>query len=123
MILNGNRHGVTLYGQLISLLVEDGSMEKTSPTDRCRAAQVMTNLSELLTRPSLAEPPDESSKRVEQAEYWALAAVKFVTSVSELEENKKLGDVSGCIDGLAVMFSNLGTVNMVSLALLDYLLC
>lgn len=92
-------------------------MEKTTLPDRCRAAQVMTNLSELLMRssPIPAEPTAGSAKRLEQAEYWALAAVKFVTSVSDLEPGK-VGDsdVSACSEGLAVMFSNLAAVNMVS---------
>lgn len=99
------------------MLISDNSMEKTSPSDRCRAAQVMTNLSELLARSASAssEPTAVSSKRLEQAEYWALAAVKFVTSVSELNP-AQIGDsdVSACSEGLAVMFSNLAAVNMVS---------
>jgi len=103
---------LSLYLQTLSILFPDDSMEKATLTDRCRGAQVMSNLAELLTRlSSSSESTAETKKRLKHAELWSLSAVKLVTETSQLREEYP-GDLSLCSEALPLIIANLGIINL-----------
>ncbi|KAL1744882.1 hypothetical protein HDZ31DRAFT_63685 [Schizophyllum fasciatum] len=90
-----------LYLQAISVLIPPPP-EKAPAADRCRGAQFMTNLADLIIKTGPAKNPDQ----LHQAQAWAqkaLAVVEDARKTSKVEEPL-------CETALAVVFFNLAVL-------------
>jgi len=102
------RTAAALYINTLEVLLPD-DLSKATPIDRCRGAQVLSNLAELMTRRSSPEP-EEESKNLEEAEEWALKAARLVAYT--MQDEDATGDLSTCEEVFTVILANLGTIKM-----------
>ncbi|KAI0676353.1 hypothetical protein C8Q78DRAFT_1073170 [Trametes maxima] len=100
-----NEYAVTLYLQAIGMLMQPPPNQKNAPVeDRCRGAQLMNNLSDLMVR----GPPPTNLK---YAENWARQAQGVIEKTRTLPGAQK--DVEGmalCEQTLAAVLYNLGAL-------------
>lgn len=107
---------ITLYNQVLAILQADFG-DRTKLKNLCRAAQVLSNRSELYCRPSLPKEGKISSEVLLQgAESSALAALKIIAFVQDNPDPNQ--DTSACEGTFAVAMANLATVNTVCAPLL-----
>ena len=79
----------------------------------CRAAQVLSNQSELYSRPSLAKEGKVSPEVLLQgAESSALSALKIIAFIQDNPDPNQ--DTSACETTFGVAMANLATINTVS---------
>ena len=103
---------IALNSQVLALLRTDLG-DRTKLKNLCRAAQVLSNQSELYSRPSL---PNEGKVSPEVllrgAESSALAALKVIGFVQDNPDPNQ--DTSLCEATFGVAMANLATINTVS---------
>ncbi|KAK1223595.1 hypothetical protein PQX77_013524 [Marasmius sp. AFHP31] len=86
-------YAMPLYLQAISLLIPP-LPKKSSPEERCRGAQLMGNLSELLMRNAneSKSDPTQAGQRIHQAEAWASQSLAVLQKArAELGSSAKEG--------------------------------
>ncbi|KAL0057941.1 hypothetical protein AAF712_015405 [Marasmius tenuissimus] len=86
-------YAMPLYLQAISLLIPP-LPKKSSPEERCRGAQLMGNLSELLMRNAneSRSDPTQAAQRIHQAEAWASQSLAVLQKArGELGSSAKEG--------------------------------
>ena len=103
---------ITLNNQVLALLQVDRG-DRTKLKNLCRAAQVLSNQSELYSRPSLPKEEKVSSEvLLRGAESSALSALKIIEFVQDNADPNQ--DTSACVATFAVAMANLATINTVS---------
>ncbi|EPQ50123.1 hypothetical protein GLOTRDRAFT_82573 [Gloeophyllum trabeum ATCC 11539] len=101
-------YAMTLYLQAISILMPPaGSGTSASTEDSCRAAQLMSNLSELIMRG--APTPD----KLHQAEAWAQQALAVINKTTKTHRGNP-EQIAGCEHALAAVLFNLGSLREAS---------
>lgn len=90
-----------LYLQAISMLIPPPP-KKAPVEDRCRGAQLMTNLADLILRTDAEKNPD----KLHQAQAWAKKALAVVEDARRSSKE----EVPLCETALAVVFFNLATL-------------
>lgn len=103
---------ITLYNQVLTILQADFG-DRTKLKNLCRAAQVLSNQSELYCRPSLPKEAKVSSEvLLQRAEASALSSLRIIAFV---QDNADLNqDTSACEVTFGVAMANLATINTVS---------
>ncbi|TFK49177.1 hypothetical protein OE88DRAFT_1663615 [Heliocybe sulcata] len=97
-------YAMTLYLQAISILMPPaGSGNTTSAEDSCRAAQLMSSLSELIMRRT---PTPEN---LHQAEAWAQQALAVVNKTVKTARGDP-EQIAGCEAALGAVLFNLGSL-------------
>lgn len=105
---------IALNNQVLALL-QAYFGDRTKLKNLCRAAQVLSNQSELYSRPSLPnEGKGEVSPEVllKGAESSALSALKIIAFVQDNPDPNQ--DTSVCVMTFGVAMANLATINTVS---------
>ena len=103
---------ITLNNQVLALL-QGAFGDRTKLGNLCRAAQVLSNQSELYSRPSLAKEGKVSSEvLLRGAETSALSALKIIGFVRDNPDPNQ--DTSACEATFGVAMANLATINTVS---------
>ena len=104
---------ITLYNQVLTILQANVG-DRTRLKNLCRAAQVLSNQSELYCRPSLPKEGKVSSEVLLQgAESSALSALKIIAFVQDNPDPNQ--DTSTCEATFGVAMANLATINTVGL--------
>ncbi|KAI0763447.1 hypothetical protein BD413DRAFT_642949 [Trametes elegans] len=100
-----NEYAVTLYLQAIGMLMQPPPKQKNaSVEDRCRGAQLMNNLSDIMVR---GPPPTN----VKYAESWARQAQGVIEKTRALPEAQKEPEsMNLCEQTLAAVLFNLGAL-------------
>lgn len=102
---------ITLYNQVLTILQADFG-DRTKLKNLCRAAQVLSNQSELYSRPSLFKEGKVSPEVLLQgAESSALSALKMIAFVQDNPDPNQ--DTSTCDVTFGVAMANLATINTV----------
>ena len=102
---------ITLYNQVLAILQADLG-DRTKLKNLCRAAQVLSNRSELYCRPSLPKEGKVPSKVLLQgAESSALSALRIISFVQDNPDPNQ--DTSTCETTFGVAMANLATINTV----------
>jgi len=102
---------ITLYNQVLAILQADFG-DRTKLKNLCRAAQVLSNRSELYCRPSLPKEGKVSSEVLLQgAESSALTALKIIAFVQDNPDPNQ--DTSACEGTFGVAMANLATINSI----------
>lgn len=108
---NKTNLAITLYNQVLAILQADLG-DRTKLKNLCRAAQVLSNQSELYCRPSLPKEGNTSSEvLLQRAEISALSALKIIGFVQDNPDPNQ--DTSGCEATFGVAMANLATINTV----------
>jgi len=103
---------ITLNNQVLTILHADLG-DRTKLKNLCRAAQVLSNQSELYSRPSLPKEGKISPDVLLQgAESAALSALKIISFVQDNPDPNQ--DTSACETTFGVAMANLATINTVS---------
>jgi hypothetical protein len=103
---------IALYNEVLAILQADFG-DQTKLKNLCRAAQVLSNKSELYCRPSLPKESKVSSEvLLRGAESSALSALKIIAFVQDNPDPNQ--DTSGCETTFGVAMANLATINTVS---------
>ena len=103
---------ITLNNQVLTLL-QVFFNDRTKLKDLCRAAQVLSNQSELYSRPSLPKEGKVSPEELlQRAESSALSALKIIGFVRDNPDPNQ--DTSVCEATFGVAMANLATINTVS---------
>lgn len=102
---------ITLYNQVLTILQVNFG-DRTRHKHLCRAAQVLSNQSELYCRPSLPKEGKVSSDvLLQRAESSALSSLKIIAFVQDNPDPNQ--DTSTCETTFAVAMANLATINTV----------
>lgn len=111
LILRAFSLAITLYNQVLTILQPEFG-DRTKLKNLCRAAQVLSNQSELYCRPSLPKEGDLSSEvLLQRAESSALSALKIIAFVQDNPDPNQ--DISTCEETFGVAMANLATINTV----------
>ena len=103
---------ITLNNQVLALLQADFG-DRTKLKNLCRAAQVLSNQSELYSRPSLSREEKVSPEvLLRGAESSALSALKIIGFVQDNSDPNQ--DTSVCESTFGVAMANLATINTVN---------
>jgi hypothetical protein len=97
------QYAMPLYLQAMSILIPPPSQKHSSPEDRCRGAQLMNNLSELIMRGT--PTPD----KIHQAEAWARQAEGIIQKTKESTKGDS-DRAKICEYALAAVLFNLGSL-------------
>jgi len=96
--------------------------DRTKLKNLCRAAQVLSNQSELYSRPSLPREGKVSPEALlQRAEHTVLSALKLIAFVQDNQDPNQ--DTSACETTFGVAMANLATINTVSELPLILLAC
>jgi hypothetical protein len=107
---------ITLNNQVLTILQMNFG-DRTKLKNLCRAAQVLSNQSELYSRPSLPKEGKASPEVLLQgAESSALSALRIIAFVQDNPDPNQ--DTSACETTFGVAMANLATINTVSELLL-----
>ncbi|KAI0631240.1 hypothetical protein C8Q77DRAFT_1061954 [Trametes polyzona] len=102
-----NEYAVTLYLQAIGMLMQPPPNQKNaSVEDRCRGAQLMNNLSDIMVR----GPPPTNLKYAESWARQAQGVIEKTRTLPEAQRAEAAEDMAVCEQTLAAVLYNLGAL-------------